>query len=68
MDETANYSNKNKEIKEYRTMIDTCKACKHVLCEHVGNYPPTFSVGRNVVYLFVHKSPEILLFRVGGQI
>lgn len=36
-----------------------------------GNFPPTFSVGRNVVSVFVHKSPEILLtvlFGVGGQI
>lgn len=70
VDETANESSKNKEIREQNPDYHmlSMEAC---LTWTRGNFPPTFSVGRNVLSVFVHKSPEILptvLSGVAGQI
>lgn len=58
MNEAANYANKNKEIKEYRSMFYTCCACKRVSCEHVGIFPLSSSVGLDLIPTFVLESPQ----------
>lgn len=61
MNEAANYANKNKQIKEYRSMFYTCCSCNRVSCEHVGIFPLSSSVGLNLVPVFVLESPQKLL-------
>lgn len=61
MNEAANYANKNKEIKEYRSMFYTCCACKRFSCERVGIFPLSSAVGLNLVPVFVIESLQKLL-------